>query len=169
MTTIAYRDGILAVDRQLCHGDYVRPTDLKLHKIRSSYSIDYGFAFAGSVVMGLAFVEWVKEDMVRGKYPIQDINKKQGFHALLVQRNGGDIPTVRYFDNDLIGMPEDEMPYLAEGAGDEYALGAMYMGATAVEAIKAANHSCAYSGYGINYLDVAREFEIKREKVARVE
>lgn len=162
MTTIAYRDGILAVDRMMNHCDVVRPTDLKLHKVHSSYSIDYAVAFAGTCIMGLAFVEWVKEGRVRGKYPINNIDKKVGFQCLLVQRNGHDKPTVQYFDNDLIGMPLQEMPYAAEGRGDEFALGAMFMGASAVEAVQAANHNCAYSGYGVNYIHVSGEFEIKR-------
>lgn len=164
MTTIAYRDGILAVDRQMCHGHCVRPTNLKLHKVHSSYSIDYAVAFTGTIIMGLAFVEWVKDGSVRGKYPIADVNQKQDFHCLLVQRcvNDRDHPVVKYFGNDLIGLLEEEtVPYLAEGRGDEFALGAMHHGATAVEAVQAANHGCAFSGYGVRYIDVAGDFEIK--------
>lgn len=162
MTTIAYRDGILAVDRQMSHGHYVRATDMKLHLIKSSYSIDYAFAFAGTITMGLAFVEWVKEGMVKGEFPIADVDKKAAFHSLLVQRvAGSQSPPVRYFGNDLIGMSEDEVPYTAQGAGDEFALGAMYHGASAVEAVRAANRMCAWSGYGVQYVDVV-DFEIKR-------
>jgi hypothetical protein len=140
-----------------------------LHKVRSIHSVDYAVAFAGTVIMGLAFVEWVEKGRVRGKYPINDIDKSQCFHCLLVEPLAAGKPSVQYFGNDLIGMPEDEVPYLAQGAGDEFALGAMYQGATAIEAVQAANHLCAWSSYGVQYIDVAGDFEIKRLAIARVE
>jgi hypothetical protein len=144
------------------HGDCIRPTDQKLFRVHSSYSIDYAISFAGTIVMGLAFVEWVKGGMIKGEYPIKNIDQKQIFHCLLVRRNGIGTPTVQYFGNDLIGLLEVDFEYLAEGRGDEFALGAMHHGATAVEAIQAANHNCAFSGYGVNYIDVPGDFEIKR-------
>lgn len=164
MTTIAYRDGILAVDRMLYHEGVIRPTDMKLHKIKSTFSVEYAIAFAGTLSMGLAFVEWVKEGQVKGQYPIKDIDPKQVFNCLLVQRVGILPPVVQYFCADLISMPEKEAPYLAEGDGDEVALGAMYMGATAIEAVEAACHHTAYSGYGVNYIDVSGDYAIRSEK-----
>ena len=173
MTTIAYRDGILAVDRQMVHGHFARPTDMKLHKIKSVEGIEYAFAFSGTIIMGLAYVEWIEKGMPRGDFPIKDINKERSFYSLLVKRffdtDATVRPEVQYFDNDLIGMSEDEVPWAAQGSGDEFALGAMFHGATAIEAVQAANAQCAWSGYGVNYIDVAGDFQIKRLKIARVE
>jgi hypothetical protein len=164
MTTIAYRDGILAVDRQMAHGHYIRETDCKLQLVHNSYSVDYAIAFTGTISMGKAFVKWMEEGCVEGGFPIKDIDRKSAFHALTVQRTGS-IPACKYWGNDLIPISEDDAPYAAQGSGDEFALGAMYQGATAIEAVQAANKHCAWSGYGVLYVDVAGDFEIKRAKV----
>lgn len=164
MTTVAYRDGILAVDRQMCHGAFIRPTDMKMCLIKPKSRREYALAFTGSIIMGLAFAQWIKDGQVRGEFPIKDIDKEKLFHALLVTRVMGGKPTVQYFGNDLIAMSEDEREYVAQGYGDEFAYGAFYMGATAIEAVQAASAQCAWSGFGINYVDVAGDFEIKRWK-----
>lgn len=166
MTTIAYRDGILAVDRLMAHGSFIRPTDMKMRIIKTRQGLDYALVFTGSIVMGVAFEQWIEEGRVRGEYPMKDIDQQKAFHALLVERHVNDLdhPTVQYFGNDLIGMSEDEMQYVAQGTGDEFAYGAFFMNATAVEAVQAANAQCAWSGFGVLYVDVKGDFEIKRWK-----
>ena len=164
ITTLAYRDGILAVDRQASHGSSIRPTDMKIRLIKTRQGIDYALAFTGALTMGLAFEEWVKEGQRPGEFPIKDMDTHKYFHALLVKRNGSDKPTIQYFGNDLIGLSEDEIEYTAQGTGDEFAYGAFFMNATAVEAVQAANVQCAWSGFGVLYVDVKGDFEIKRWK-----
>ena len=163
MTTIAYRDGILATDRQMAHGHYIKPTDCKLHLVQSTFSIDYAIAFSGTFSMGLAFVEWIKEGQMLGKFPIKNIDNKMAFHALVVQRMvGSQNSRCDYYGTDLIPISEDDTPYTAQGSGDEFALGAMWHGATAVQAVQAANEHCAWSGYGVLYVDLPGDFKIRR-------
>ncbi len=162
MTTIAYRDGILATDRQMAHGSYIRPTDCKLHVLKASYSMEYAVAFAGTISMGLAFVEWIKEGQVKGDFPIKNIDHKSAFHALVVQRVAASQPVCNYYGNELIPISEGEAPYAAQGSGDEFALGAMWQGATAVQAVRAANAHCAWSNYGVMYVDLTGDFLIHR-------
>jgi len=169
MTTIVYRDGILATDRQMAHGQYVRPTDMKLHLVISYGGTHYALAFAGVVTFGLAFAKWVEEGKVEGEFPIKNIDDKINFHALLVQRRYGTDgviqPKCQYYGNNLIAMSEDEVPYVAQGTGDEFALGAMHHGANAIEAVQAANAMCAWSSFGVLYVDLLADegdFEIKR-------
>jgi len=162
MTTIAYREGILAVDRQMAHGHYVRPVDCKLHVIHTSFSVDYAIAFAGTISMGLAFVQWMEAGRVEGEFPIKVIDRERGFHALAVQRVAAGPPSCQYYGNDLIAISEDDAPYAAQGAGDEFALGAMWMGASAVQAVQAANAHCSWSDYGVMYVDLTGDFLIHR-------
>lgn len=163
MTTIAYRDGILAVDRQMAHGHYIRPTDCKLQVVHTAFSVDYAIAYSGTISMGQAFVQWMEAGRVEGEFPIKIIDRKMGFHALVVQRPAvTGRPSCAYYGNDLIPISEDEAPYAAQGSGDEFALGAMWQGATAVQAIQAANALCAWSNYGVMYVDLTGDFLIHR-------
>ena len=163
MTTVAYRNGVLAVDRQMTHGQFSRPTDCKLQIVHTSFSRSLAIAFTGSYAMGLAFCKWMEAGSVQGEFPML-IDRKAGFHALVVPKTIGIAgpDECQYYSSDLIAISEAEAPYVAQGAGDEFALGAMWQGATAVQAIQAANAHCLFSNYGVLYVDVTGDFLIHR-------
>lgn len=72
------------------------------------------------------------------------------YHAILVRPNG-EVFVVK----DCLGLTGPlTAPYFAVGSGDEYALGAMCMGASAIEAVGAAIRFDPHSGGSITVLRI---------------
>ncbi|MGA0604865.1 hypothetical protein ACO2Q0_02605 [Phenylobacterium sp. VNQ135] len=124
MTTIAYRDGVLAADTLInASGEVLGYTP----KIGKAGRVLYGAS--GTTAWCWAFRSWVS----RGCYgpPPERCDDKTGgfivapnddlivFHCEGVERRSG-------------------LPFYADGSGANYALGAMQMGADPVQAVKAA-------------------------------
>lgn len=163
MTTIVYRDGILATDRQMVATYHVLPAIDKLVLVKTrDGKQEYAVALSGILSMGLAFIEWLKVGLPEGGYRHKIVDKMT-FQAIYIRRNShGGKPTVMYQDELMWPLDETAQPYSAEGAGNEIAIGALYQGATAVEAVRAANHHHAHSGFGIMWVDMAAaDFKIQ--------
>src|SRR3990167_8594673 len=124
MTTIAYRDGIMAADSLETRKDFKDNQNCKkVWRLRD----DSLFAYAGVTARGLillrdleAAVKADNKNLPQGLY--------KGIEALLVR---GD--KVWYYQNVWERLPNS---YYALGTGMEYAMVAMDMGATAVEAVQ---------------------------------
>lgn len=117
MTTVAYRDGVLAADSRITAADMV-VTDkaTKVHRLRDGSL----FGHAGSV----EDAERLKRALVKG----HDAPKDLDVIALLVHPDG----TITLFEGNLWIKQTD--PYYAIGSGAPYALGAMDAGADAPSA-----------------------------------
>lgn len=126
MTTIAYRDGVLAADGRVTDGGHLIITD-ECQKIRrlSDGSL---FALAGDVTHEQKIIECL-EDM--------DVSLPQGkdFTAILVDTDG--LLSTYEGSGDRF-YPWYERGFAAFGSGSEIAYGAMEMGATAAEAVSCA-------------------------------
>jgi len=168
MTTIVYRDGILAADRQMSQNGIVHACDAKLVVVKCDTG-DVAIGFAGQIALGLAFAEWVEKGLVRGEFPAV-VSSKDYFHALLVRPVYGDdarrvMPhRVEYWDSALFPLDETADVYSAQGIGAAIAVGALYQGASAIGAVRAANYHCPDSGFGISYIDMNSKLglEVKR-------
>lgn len=169
MTTIVYKDGILASDRQMAQNDIVHPCDSKLlvAKAKNGDSIA-AIGFAGHAVLGQAFVKWI-EDGRPEKFPATHDGKSYFYALMITPVFAADghrtIPhKVEYWDMELFPLDETGHPYSAQGAGALIAMGALYAGATAIGAVRAANYHSPDSGFGISYIDLNNEegLEIKR-------
>jgi len=139
MTTVAWRDGVLAADKKASE-DETGFTVTKLFRAKS-----YAVAFYGDLSNGLLFVEWLKKR--RGECPL---NKNTG--ALVME-----LDTGRCYQWEKGGVPllvEDR--FLSCGTGAAFAIGAMAMGATAIEAVEVASEWDNNSGLGINYAKARR-------------
>ncbi len=124
MTTIAYRDGVLAADGRMSQGHTV-VTD-KYTKVKR---IPGGLAVAGSgdVTRLAAFVDWLMGGSEGARPSLKNCD------ALVVYPSG----KVEAFDETgSVILPKSG--YYAEGSGRAFALGAMAMGADAREAVKVA-------------------------------
>ncbi len=153
MTTIAYRDGILAVDRMATFGDIKESTDHKLEVFRRPYS---AVAIAGTLALGIAFFDWCREGR-QGKFELDPWTNpdKEYVTALIVTRiNASNCKVEYHTGNQSIEWPSDR--YRAIGNGAEFAMGAMHHGATAVEAVQAAIEHSVYSGYGVVWVDITK-------------
>lgn len=136
MTTIAYRDGVLAADGRVTDGGHLILTD-ECKKIRrlSDGSL---FALAGDVTHEERIVE-ILEDM--------DSPLPQGkdFTAILVDPDGN-LSTYEGAGDRFLPWYEG---FAAFGSGAEVAYGAMQMGATAEQAVVAACHRNTTTGGAI--------------------
>lgn len=131
MSTVVFRDGVMAADSRAYSGG--RPWIGSKHKI-SKFS-DGGLIGVTTTQPGLseAFVRWMGNGRIEGPGK-PEIREGCGFSAILV------LPdmTVLMFEESFDPIGPLEAPYFAIGSGRETALGALYMGATAEEAISAA-------------------------------
>jgi ATP-dependent protease HslVU (ClpYQ) peptidase subunit len=120
MTTIAYRDGVLAADSLVTTGDTKLPeTKRKVWKLRD------GRLFGGA---GIAeTIEFLKASINDGA----ETPKLSGVEAILVDTNGA---VTAYEGKAWVRV---SAPYVALGSGSTIALTAMWMGADAKTAVKA--------------------------------
>lgn len=150
MTTIAYRDGILASDSKMtANGTYVGNYEKVLKVIsvekqswfdkllkRDPITTTYLVGCCGVVNDIQDYMEFIFSD---GPQPTGDLN------CLIVTIEEETREILLYESGAAIGMKIDS-DYVATGSGSEVALGALYQGATAVEAVEAAIHHDNMSG-----------------------
>lgn len=141
MTTIAYRDGTLAADTRATVGDNVLGNVIKIARNSNG---DLAGA-AGMASYSYTFLKWFTS-LETGEPP-QAVKDDQTFDRGVIFRKTGQIivfePTGRY---------ECTAPYYALGSGRPEALGAMFAGADAETAIKAAAAHDANTGGNITVL-----------------
>lgn len=128
MTTIAYKDGWLACDSLVTCGDHAVEYAPKMHKVGGVV-----FAHAGDMFAGYRI-----RDFLRGGGDIHDLKipeiKRQDFVCLVF--GGGNL---YYLNSDLYLQKINSCKPYAVGSGEQFALGAMYAGASAEEAVKIAS------------------------------
>lgn len=140
MTTICYRDGVLAADSLVTlgstkvHGNYQ-----KIRRIG-----EYLVGTAGSVADCQAFVVWLKECDSTQPPP------KGEYGALVVGPQG----RVREIENGSVLPCPRGAKFFALGSGGPYALAAMYAGATATEAVKIAAKIDTSTGLPVKTLKI---------------
>jgi ATP-dependent protease HslVU (ClpYQ) peptidase subunit len=123
VTTIAYRDGILAADGRTTYGDTIfTDHNKKIHRLSDGAL----FALTGDVSYVQPMLDALEDDEVN--LPIGE-----GFTAVIVERDG----KLRLYEGRG-GFITLDAPYYAFGSGEEYALGAMDMGASAHDAVRVA-------------------------------
>ncbi len=127
MTTIAYRDGILAADTQMTLNNCVDGTQIKI--VRRGLVMA---AASGTAAMCQQFRDWFIMGMDGDPPPAQHSqNPDWNYWGLLF--HGATILCWQ-----APGWVRIVAPYFAMGSGGDYATGAMAFGATSEEAILAA-------------------------------
>lgn len=150
MTTIAYRDGILAADRRVTGSATIVGNKTKIAKVGGVLC-----GATGSNVLACGFIEWVQAGCPADHPPIlyrESVNKNPDDAAditgFLISRNQPNRAIIfREF-----GTQWFDFPYFAFGSGQDYCRGAFAMGATAEQAVEAALKFDVYSGDGIDVL-----------------
>jgi 20S proteasome alpha/beta subunit len=124
MTTVAYRDGVMAADKNM--GGY-KGQVTKVYRVGDCLVGCSGDNFATL----LKVVDWMQEGAEEDSKPeLGD----SSVHILLVDSNG----EIFLYNNDLYPMPL-EQDFFAVGSGMDYAMGAMAMGASAADAVRVAS------------------------------
>lgn len=128
MTTIAWDGKTLAVDSRMTGGAVIRSENaVKLHRIEMSGEPVW-LAGCGEMNDILLALEWYREGSRRDAKP----DLSDGFAALILRGGRAYRVECALIEWDVAA------PFAAAGSGVELALGAMAMGATAVEAVKIA-------------------------------
>lgn len=139
MTVIAYRDGVMAADSMGSADSVMQRGTRKV--TRSSTGIIAGFS--GVFGAGRKFLRWVEAGAV-GDPPLPREHPgdpdHQSYTGIYVMPDG------RVIVVDSEGADERFASYLALGAGSAAALGAMFAGADAETAVRAAIEHCAWCG-----------------------
>lgn len=143
MTTIVYRDKVLAGDRRAYAGDS-KPVGNKTKVHRLSDGTLFGCSSA-CVGADAILRRWVEGGCIP---PATSDLKPDAFELLLIRGDG------RVFyakDNlDLTGPLDCE--FIAIGSGDRYAMGALAMGANARRAVEVATELDAWTGNGVDVI-----------------
>lgn len=131
MTTIAFKNGVLAADT-LISTDTVTG---EMTKIAVCDSFMGGGS--GNVVDVSKFLDWVEE----GADPKNLPKLSDCFRGILINKNY----TMHYVYSEGISRPITA-PFYTVGSGQDVAKGALTAGATAEEAVQAAMHIDVFSG-----------------------
>ena len=132
MTTIAYRDGVLAGDSATSGDGNVIGRCAKVHRIRGRL-----VGLCGPIEDGETFRLWLKAGAKPKAKPDEPLD--DDFLALVVEPDG----RVVEYGRRLVSVGY-EAPFYAIGSGGALALGAMAAGASAEEAVRIA---CRFDHY----------------------
>lgn len=144
MTTVVYRDGVLAADSLATlgdtklHGDYKKINRINGHLI----------GVAGGVADCATFLDWCRAggELTETKAP------EGSYQALVIDPSGKatEVECGKY-------LPRmNRTKFHAIGSGAPFALAAMYAGATAVEAVKIATKIDTNSGLPVKSLRIQK-------------
>lgn len=147
MTTIAFKDGILAADSAVTASGNWEGSCMKIAKLKPSI-----FAgFAGALAVQETVFEWIAGGMDRKKIPtIMDGGEDYKWDCLVI------TPDAVWSLERSFLRSFTQSPYYAIGSGADLALGAMAMGATANQAVEAACKHDIYSRQPITMLKVPK-------------
>lgn len=139
MTTLAYRDGVLAADTLVTAGDGRMGYAQKARRIGSLL-----YAGCGSAGLIDRLEAWLRSG-AKGEHPeLKDGSREASVYVFMPD------DMVLWFHGD--GATALRSEYWAAGSGGDYALGAMAMGATAEQAVQAAIKHSTGSGGDITVL-----------------
>lgn len=130
MTTIAYRDGVMAGDSRAYGGG----NELRGSKVKVVRLPDGTLVGVSSPVLGMARLvrDWVSAGMREA--PITPDADKKGFDALVVTPDGQAV----FVDGNWLKSDAVTGSFFAIGSGSQYAIGAMAAGKNAKEAVEIA-------------------------------
>jgi hypothetical protein len=130
VTTIAYKDGVLASDSGVFYGDYLVGETEKIWRVG-----DILVGAVGSAGFARKFLDWVRSGRGGSGFDIGPDNIPDGGSAFIILYDA-----VREWDSGCKGGPPLKIaaPFYAWGSGAAVALGAMAAGASAEEAVKIA-------------------------------
>lgn len=114
MTTIAYRDGIIAADSRISYTTFHNGSRVKVERCG-----DYLVALAGPTWLRPLLEQWAREGAPSDSVPEDLLEHSESFNGLLVDRQGQGF----HFENGFLVPIEAD--YTAIGSGAIFALGAM--------------------------------------------
>jgi hypothetical protein len=156
VTTIAFKDGVIAADRLICASHERYGTTTKIGLTKDADGIDCAWGASGRTALSQRFERWAREGLPKGE-PAPSMKEGEGeAHGSLFYADG----RVVTYDPDIpsgsplrVQMAQVHGSYVATmGSGGEYALGAMAAGADAKQAVEIACLLDVSSGAGVDVL-----------------
>lgn len=136
MTTIAYKDGIIASDSRATWEDGFTESCQKLFRMRSGPHKSEIVATSGAASPGMVFVDWYENPKrQRPKIQFED----ESFICLVLNWDG------LFAVDDHCRLQRISEPFYATASGGNFAMGAMAHGASAEEAVAIACRFSAFS------------------------
>ena len=152
MTTIVYRDGILAADTRAYSGD--RSPIGQKQKIFQVTNSDGTTSSVGISTPHPGFSEEIKAWFLNDKNP--DFRPElagRGFSALEILNDG----TVLFYNDNFTASGPLTADWFAIGSGQDFAIGALEMGATAQQAVVASAKNDAWTGGVVQHIIVLEQ------------
>ena len=137
MSIVVWDGKTIAADRIATSGSL----KIRSSKIRRLSNGDI-VAWTGSASGGIAMANWWESGADPNTFPPSQ--KTDDWSRLIVVSKG----KVFSFEQVPVKIPEMN-PFMAWGSGQDFAMGAMAYGASAVEAIKVASRLCTTCGMGV--------------------
>lgn len=143
MTCIAYKDGILAADRMTVSYGNSKGQTTKIFQFGTE-----ALGATGSLIQGRVLMNWYREGADPKVFPKTD--KDDEWARLIVAT----ADSLIWFDNTPIPQELEGRKFAAFGSGADIALGALFIGASAVEAVGAASEFITDVGCGVDVIDL---------------
>ena len=143
MTVIAWDGKVLAADKCALYGDH-RRVGTKIVRADNGCVL----AACGGIASGLALFEWYNRGCHQEAWPETQKDKDEWATLIVAYPSG-----LGWYDRHPYRI-QLEQPFMAWGRGGEFAMGALAMGATAVQAVEIASKYCDGCGMGIDWLEV---------------
>lgn len=144
MTTVVYRNGVMAADKMACEGSNKSGKMTKIFRVNG-----YLVGFSGAADCAAALLRWFENGADEEAWP-DPYNKEDPESTMLVVSPAGQVMFYERFPVPIIMENE----FFAIGSGADFALGAMQMGADAKTALEVAISLDAYTGNGIDMLSL---------------
>lgn len=142
MTTIAYRDGVIASDSRAGRGNFVLPgIEPKLRRMKDGSLA----GICGDAALGFRLLDWLEGSGPGGR-PDTFQTADYWCSVLVVEKSGN---ATLYEGNGYSVVPG---PFYAMGSGMAPALGAMHMGANAERAVEIAAQCDPWTGGPIEWM-----------------
>lgn len=148
MTTIAFKDGILAADSRVTHGDAGATVGTKLFRKRIARR-EHLIAVAGDLYTAMIFVDWYGKGEIKRPEQFDNlIDAGEDFGVLV-----WDGRHLHEYNRHCRGLIVEEA-YWSIGSGAPYALAAMDCGKSAREAVRVACKRDNHSGLPVSWMRV---------------
>lgn len=136
MSIVAWDGKSIAADKMTVSSG-MRKTETKILRVEEKV-----IAWVGETSVGLALLDWIKKGSDPDKWPA--VQRTENWTCLIVANWEG----VVFYEREPFAQKVNE-PFTAWGAGRDFAIGAMAMGAKAKQAVEIANAFSTSCGNGV--------------------
>lgn len=150
MSIVAYRNGVIASDNQATYGSTKYPVK-KLQVIQLSFGLRAVVGITGDMAHRAPLLKWYRSGGDPKDFP--EFQKTDNWTRLIIATPSGFLTVI---EREPQPLKFNNPPYMAYGMGRDFAMGAMFMGGTAVEAVHAANQHSEGCGFGVTSFDLSK-------------